>query len=73
MKAASVPRAFLFSTPRLSGVYGILPNFRGVDLFIPPTAIGSVPGFIRSRNCVPMAFTTESPPEQASTDEAQTC
>ena len=33
--------------------------------FMPPTAIGSsVPTFIRLRNCVPMAFTAESPPAQ---------
>ena len=30
----------------------------------PPYAIGSVPSFIGSRNCVPMAFTAESPPAQ---------
>ena len=30
----------------------------------PPYAIGSVPEFIGSRNCVPMAFTAESPPVQ---------
>ena len=28
----------------------------------PPYAIGSLPSFIGSRNCVPMAFTAESPP-----------
>ena len=41
--------------------YGIPPAFRGgVYLFIPPTAIESVPSFIRSHDCVPMVFTTDS-------------
>ena len=41
--------------------YGIPPAFRGgVYLFIPPTAIKSVPSFIRSHDCVPMMFTTDS-------------
>ena len=42
------------------------PEFRGgVHLFI-QTAIGhrASPAFIGSRNCVPMAFTAESPPAQ---------
>ena len=34
-------------------------------LFTPPTTIGPVPSFIRSRICVPMAFTVESPPVQS--------
>ena len=33
-------------------------------LFIPPTAIGSVPRFIRSHICAPIAFTTEIPQAQ---------
>ena len=50
---------------------GIPPDFRGDShLFIPPTAVGSVPNssgqseFIRSRNCTPMAFTAKSPPTE---------
>ena len=37
---------------------------RGVHLFILLTAIGvhSVPSFVRSRSCAPMAFTAENPP-----------
>ena len=48
--------------------YGIPPELHGgVHLFI-KTAIrhGVSPEFIGSRNCVPMAFTAESPPAQAS-------
>ena len=47
--------------------YGIPPEFRGGDhLFMkPPYAMHRVsPEFIGSRNCVPMAFTAESPPAQ---------
>ena len=46
--------------------YGIPPEFRdGVHLFILTAIRHRVsPEFIGSRNCVPMAFTTESPPAQ---------
>ena len=47
-------------------IYGIPPDFRGgVHLFI-ETVIHhrDSPEFIVSRNCVPMAFTAESPPAQ---------
>ena len=60
--------SLLISTLRLSVVltHGIPPDFRsGVHSFISPTAIDRVsPGFIRSCNRVPMAFTAESPPAQ---------
>ena len=38
-------------------------QFRGASIMKPPYAIGC-PKFIGSRNCVPMAFTAESPPAQ---------
>ena len=46
--------------------YGIPSDFRGgVHLFIYSTIRHRVsPEFIGSRNCVPVAFTTESPPTQ---------
>ena len=46
--------------------YGIPPEFRsGVHLFICTAIRDRVsPEFIVSRNCVPMAFTAESPPAQ---------
>ena len=56
--------------------YGIPPEFRGGDpLFIFTAKRHRVsPEFIESRNCVPMAFTAESPPAQgqyrASTNRA---
>ena len=45
---------------------GFLPSSAAASnyLFKAPYAIGSVPSFIRLRNCVPMAFTAESPPAQ---------
>ena len=45
---------------------GILPEFReGVHLFILSVIRHRVsPEFIGSRNCVPIAFTAESPPAQ---------
>ena len=44
--------------------YGIPPDFRGgVHLFT--IRHRDSPEFIGSRNCVPMAFTSESPPAQA--------
>ena len=47
-----------------SGAYIIPPEFRRPFIYFkPPYAIGSSPEFIGSRNnCVPMAFTEESPP-----------
>ena len=66
-----IPRqAAHFHTQAESGPYlwdGIPPEFRGgVHLLIKnlhtPSGLG--PEFIRSRNCVPMAFTAESPPAQ---------
>ena len=54
--------AWSFSTVRLNLALtrGIPPAFRGgVHLLLPPTAIGSVPSFIRSHNCVPMAPTNQ--------------
>ena len=65
-----VPRqtALPISIPGLNLVltYGIPPEFRGgVHLFIKTTIRHRVsPEFIGSRNCVPMAFTVESPPAQ---------
>ena len=46
--------------------YGIPPDFRGGVHFFIETAIRhrTSPEFIESRNCVPMAFTAESPPAQ---------
>ena len=46
--------------------YGIPPDFRGgVHLFIQIAIRHWVsPEFIRSRNCVPMAFTAENLPTQ---------
>ena len=48
--------------------YGIPPDFRdGVHLFIKTDIIlchRVSPEFIGSRNCVPIAFTAESPPAQ---------
>ena len=46
--------------------YGIPPEFRGgVHIFIYAAIRHQVsPEFIGSRNCVPMAFTAESPPAQ---------
>ena len=47
--------------------YGILPRVPRRRPFVhlkPPYAIGSVPTFVRSRSCAPMAFTAESPPAQ---------
>ena len=46
--------------------YGIPPKFRdGVHLFIETAVRHRVsPEFIGLRNCVPMAFTAESPPTQ---------
>ena len=43
-------------------IHGNPPAFRdGVHTYIPPTAIGSAPSFMRSHNnCVSMAFTAES-------------
>ena len=41
-----------------------VPRRRPFNYFKPPYAIGSVPSFIGSRNCVQMAFTAESPPAQ---------
>ena len=48
--------ACLFPTPRLNLVltHGVPSTFRGGVYF----------GYIRSRNCVPIAFTVESPPAQ---------
>ena len=42
-----------------------VPRRRTFIHFYPPYAIGAVPEFIGSRNCVPMAFTAESPPAQS--------
>ena len=57
-----------FSTLRLNLVLtcGIPPDFRGgVHIFIKTSLRHRVnPEFIGSRNCVPMAFTAESPPVQ---------
>ena len=58
--------SLLISILRLNVVltYGIPPEFRGgVNLFI-ETGIRHLVStdFIGSRNCVPMAFTAESPP-----------
>ena len=57
-----------FSILRLNLVltHGIPPDFRGgVPLFIYTAIRHRVsPEFIGSRNCVPMAFTAESPPQQ---------
>ena len=46
--------------------YGIISEFRGGVHFFIYTAIRHrvSPELIGSRNCVPMAFTTESPPAQ---------
>ena len=59
----------LISILRLNLVftYGVPPEFRGdVHLYIQTVIRHRVsPEFIRSRNCVPMAFTTESPPAQS--------
>ena len=55
----------LFSTLRLNPVlnHGGSSDFRdGVHLFMPPNS----PELIGSRNCVPMAFTTESPQDSSS-------
>ena len=61
--------SLLISILRLSLVltYGISPEFRGaVSSYIFKTAIRHrvSPEFIGSRECVPMAFTAESPPAQ---------
>ena len=60
--------SLLISIFRLNLVltYEISPEFRdGVHLFIETAIRHRVsPEFIGSRNCVPMAFTAESPPAQ---------
>ena len=60
--------SLLISIFRLNLVltHGIPPDFRGgVHLFIQTAIRHRVsPEFIGSRNCVPMAFTAESPPAQ---------
>ena len=60
--------SLLISISRLNLVLncGIPPDFRGgVHLFIETAIRDRVsPEFTRSRNCAPMAFTTESPPAQ---------
>ena len=66
--AVPSPVSLLIFILRLNLVltYEIPPEFRGgVHLFI-KTAIRHriSPEFIGSRNCVPMVFTTESPPAQ---------
>ena len=56
-----------FSTLRLNLVlpHGIPPDFRGGHLFIHTALCHRVsPAFIESRNCVPTAFTAESPSAQ---------
>ena len=66
--AVSSRVSLLISIRRLNLVLtqGIPPEFRGgVHLFIETTIRYRVsPEFIGSRNCVPMAFTAESPPAQ---------
>ena len=60
--------SLLISILRLNLVltYGIPPEFRGgAHLIYEPAIRHRVsPEFIGSRNCVPMAFTAESPPAQ---------
>ena len=53
-----------FSTLRLNLVlaHGIPPDFRATSIYLNRHQIS--PEFIGSRNCVPMAFTAESPPAQ---------
>ena len=46
--------------------YGIPPEFRGGVHYETAIRHWVSPEFIRSRNCVPMAFTAESPPARAS-------
>ena len=47
-----------------SGNYGIPPEFRGGVHYETAIRHRVSPEFIGSRNCVPMAFTAESPPAQ---------
>ena len=55
-----------FHTQAVSGAYlqdsSRVPRRRPFLYLKLPYAIGSSPEFIRSRNCVPMTFTAESPP-----------
>ena len=61
-----VPRRLLISILRLNLVltYGIPPEFRGGVHYETAIRHRVSPEFIGSRNCVPMAFTAESPPAQ---------
>ena len=58
--------SLLISILRLSLVltYGIPPEFRGGVHYETAIRHRVSPEFIVSRNCVPMAFTAESPPAQ---------
>ena len=58
----------LISILRLNLVltYGVIPSSAAVSIYLFKTAIRHlvISEFVGSRNCVPMAFTAESSPEQ---------
>ena len=58
--------SLLISILRLNLVptFGITPEFRGGAHYETAIRHRVSPEFIRSRNCVPTAFTAESPPAQ---------